>query len=312
MIFPTFKRTWLLNPHLLPGIQNAAEFSFNKFYFFFVEPLRFLFFDKGKFILTACIFFAAYFVRPRVNWLVSFLWLACCVVLFRASVYLPPESFFLFVLLFVISSFILLAHKDMRVAPFVFFLSTVYLLSISFFAIRVAPLPRYWLLYQPFYFLIAAASLLQVCRKRQPVAYGLAFCFIVLSLFGWSGYRKNHVGWQLETNLEYLDQVKTHQAACRFIEENFPESTVLTSWPQVTELTYPYCGYVKKPIKTIELVYYRGDKDEDIDLIYFSPQSYEPQMMQMAMKRFQLEEIRNLSRMERRRSFIGLRNDAVV
>jgi len=71
--------------------------------------------------------------------------------------------------------------------------------------------------------------------------------------------------------LEYLDFIKVHQKAVKYIEVNFPDKQVLTDWPQTMELRYPFEGYVSKPIRTSSIF---EDYDlRKIDLIYFVPQS---------------------------------------
>lgn len=78
--------------------------------------------------------------------------------------------------------------------------------------------------------------------------------------------------------MEYLDLIETHYNATKYIETNFPNSTVLTAWPQSEELREPILGYVNKPIKAIDITELLKNSTLEkeiynIDLIYYYPQS---------------------------------------
>jgi 4-amino-4-deoxy-L-arabinose transferase-like glycosyltransferase len=53
-----------------------------------------------------------------------------------------------------------------------------------------------------------------------------------------------------EDNLSYRDFIVLHQQAVRFIDLHYPQATVLTAWPAVSELNRPELGYTNQPIKT--------------------------------------------------------------
>jgi hypothetical protein len=50
--------------------------------------------------------------------------------------------------------------------------------------------------------------------------------------------------------MQYMDIVFSQQEACQYLEDNFPDKTVLTVWPLEEILQHPYLGYVKTPIAT--------------------------------------------------------------
>jgi len=52
-----------------------------------------------------------------------------------------------------------------------------------------------------------------------------------------------------EDNLTYRDMIIVHQEAAAYIEEHYPDATVLTAWPAAAELFRPELGYVKRSIK---------------------------------------------------------------
>jgi hypothetical protein len=44
-----------------------------------------------------------------------------------------------------------------------------------------------------------------------------------------------------------------HQRAVRFIDQVYPQGTVLTAWPATSELSRPELGYTNRPIKTVAI-----------------------------------------------------------
>ncbi len=56
-----------------------------------------------------------------------------------------------------------------------------------------------------------------------------------------------------EDNLTYRDMIVLHQQAVHFIEQNYPQATVLTAWPATSELARPEIGYTHHPIKTVAI-----------------------------------------------------------
>jgi hypothetical protein len=53
-----------------------------------------------------------------------------------------------------------------------------------------------------------------------------------------------------EDNLTYRDMIVLHQHAIRFIDQHYPQATVLTAWPATSELNRPELGYTNHPVKT--------------------------------------------------------------
>ncbi|NOZ63527.1 MAG: phospholipid carrier-dependent glycosyltransferase [Caldiserica bacterium] len=168
-----------------------------------------------------------------------------------------------------------------------------FIINLSFYSLFTSSLPRYLLPLYPFFFLIFSLSLGKFpalksasphevkFRPRRGYFYlGEKTIFVALIIFfaimGWSGTRQvsgEGSGAKLETNLEYAHMVKSHLSATRYIETEFPEAKILTTWPQVIELSIPEAGYVRNPYQVIYLDNYK--KGMDYDLIYYSPQSHE-------------------------------------
>jgi len=56
-----------------------------------------------------------------------------------------------------------------------------------------------------------------------------------------------------EDNLTYRDMIVLHQHAVRFIDQTYPQATVLTAWPATSELNRPELGYTNHPMKTVAI-----------------------------------------------------------
>jgi 4-amino-4-deoxy-L-arabinose transferase-like glycosyltransferase len=56
-----------------------------------------------------------------------------------------------------------------------------------------------------------------------------------------------------EDNLTYRDMVVLHQRAVRYIDQHYPQATVLTAWPATAELNRPELGYTNHSVKTVAI-----------------------------------------------------------
>jgi len=56
-----------------------------------------------------------------------------------------------------------------------------------------------------------------------------------------------------EDNLTYRDMIVVHQEATAYIEQHYPDATVMTAWPAAEELFRPDMGYVTQRIKVYPL-----------------------------------------------------------
>jgi 4-amino-4-deoxy-L-arabinose transferase-like glycosyltransferase len=158
----------------------------------------------------------------------------------------------------------------------------IILISLLFFSSCTASLRRYILFLYPLFFVPTSAALVNFFddRKISTIVVG---ALLVLFASGWTGDRTDSCGSILENNMEYLDVIQTHQSASRYIEENFPESTVLTDWPMGLELTFPFLGYVENPVKVISrFVGYELDVN-GADIVYYSPQKHAGDMLDVMM-----------------------------
>ncbi len=126
---------------------------------------------------------------------------------------------------------------------------------IFFSIIRDKPLPRYFLVIIPFYVLLgaaAAARLTAALRFKNAWLAVLVLVLAGLSVLNYSG-RRNTDGWRLESNMEYLDMVRLHQTACRYIEDRYRDYDIVTNFPLTRALKNPWYGYVKNPLRVTNL-----------------------------------------------------------
>jgi 4-amino-4-deoxy-L-arabinose transferase-like glycosyltransferase len=118
---------------------------------------------------------------------------------------------------------------------------------LTFSLVGGALLTRYLLPAFPLVIIIGMSTLWRrVSRWEWPAA--VIVIFFVLSLFFDPPYK-----FAPEDNLTYKDFVELHVQAAQFLTEHEHNATVLTAWPAVDELKYPYLGYVSTPLATMSI-----------------------------------------------------------
>ncbi|MFH1402679.1 MAG: glycosyltransferase family 39 protein [Candidatus Altiarchaeota archaeon] len=147
-------------------------------------------------------------------------------------------------------------------------------------------LPRHALPMMPLFFLFTVAG-------ARRVVEGRAFHVMVIALFflyvgSWQGSRSGLGGHMLETNMEYVDMVKTHMETASYLSENHPNARVLTTFPELVELRCRWAHYSNGNMTAgnIRAEYdyeamgfylcgreYPADIEEDYDFILYSPES---------------------------------------
>lgn len=306
---------WLLSNRLYYGSflypLNSTLFSPNIILFFLniFVVLKSLFFDYNVWILTSLLFLSCFsfkLIKKNKN---LFYYLIPSFILFLLLFISPNFSPYLekyfpniinyllilknFSFLFSIILFLfLLSFKkfinfwnNKKLYPFYTIFIFMFLSYILF-----SPFPaRYGLPIYPIIFILFSVSLVKLFKKYS---YLVFLILLVLFFVQWGG-DSNKVGFALENNMEYVDSIKTHQMAVNYLEENFPDSVVLVSYPQSLELKYSYLGYVDKPLNVVSIPPFPGlttknstiylnpskySKEIDlntIDLIYYSEQQFD-------------------------------------
>ena len=124
-------------------------------------------------------------------------------------------------------------------------------------------LPRYLLPVLPMFYILAAASILELARgpRRQFVAATAALGMMVWSLM------TQPLGENGETSLRYLEIVAMHQSAIHRIASDSPAARVVTTWPLTDELTRPVLGYVQQPLHAKTFLAESDLGDADVILV---------------------------------------------
>ncbi|MFC1632487.1 hypothetical protein ACFL2I_08040, partial [Candidatus Omnitrophota bacterium] len=184
-------------------------------------------------------------------------------------------------------------HSKSKKTPDLFLLIWLFIfICLLVFSSYVRFLPRYLLITYPFYYIIGAYCLVEILKRKKIILVGTVVVLIALSTSNWHGQRvieSSGSGGLLESNLEYLDLVKTHRLAARFIEEYYPQSTVLTSWPQCVALEHPEAGYFNTQIDYIYFLDKEVVSDSEFDLVYYSQQSHRAFEMRELMNKLNLQ-----------------------
>lgn len=139
--------------------------------------------------------------------------------------------------------------KDPRVIPFIL----MFVLYFAVFTSLKYSTPRYLLPVYPFLYILSARSISKITKK-----YMVVFLLLVLALFAfsWFGTRSGEPGYRLEDNMEYRDAIIVQKQMDQYIEQNYPESIILTQWPMVTQLRFPMNGFVSKPLRVMDVDHY--------------------------------------------------------
>jgi hypothetical protein len=118
---------------------------------------------------------------------------------------------------------------------------------IAFSILGGALLTRYLLPMYPLIFLVCAATWYRHLRQWWALAALSAVAFL-------AGIWINPpYAFAPEDNLTYRDFIVLHQRAVRFIDQHYPQATVLTAWPATSELNRPELGYTNHPVKTVAI-----------------------------------------------------------
>ncbi len=118
---------------------------------------------------------------------------------------------------------------------------------IAFSVLGGALLTRYLLPMYPLILLVCVATWRRHLRQWWPIAALSAAAFL-------AGIWINPpYAFAPEDNLTYRDMIVVHQRAVHFIDQTYPQATVLTAWPATSELNRPELGYTNHPVKTVAL-----------------------------------------------------------
>lgn len=137
-----------------------------------------------------------------------------------------------------------------------------------FFSIYSAALDRYILPIYPLFYILFSRAIDVLLKGNWRLSFIALLLVSGLFIINWRGHRPD-VGVKLETNMEYLDFVDVHKKATAFIQNRLSDRHILTDWPQIMELRYPFEGYVEKKIKASNSL--EGYDLREIDIVYIVP-----------------------------------------
>ena len=143
-------------------------------------------------------------------------------------------------------------------------------------AVGGAILPRYLL---PVFPPLILAAVMFVSRLLKPVAR--AVCTAAGICFVWAWFLNPPYPFPFEDNLAYADFARLHQQAARFLESLPSQPRILTAWPASDELTRPFLGYVRHPLRVVSVQGFTADdfknaSPEYFDYLYLYSRKWEP------------------------------------
>lgn len=220
-------------PYYQQGLIERA-FSLAKF----AGPLRFFFWDQGRFLVSlfilGCLVFCVFKKDQR-------------------GVFQKKEFFLLiFIIGFSIFTFGVLD-----------FLHRYLVFSLSFF-------------YLLFIFCLNQAFKNRPAAEKITILGALVLISLTVFSLNWDK-RRAFMAWNfppIEENLEYRDLIKVGGQAAGFLERYYPEAEIWTSFPLNYMLGEPFQGYVSKPLKVHGCPDYQPGQSVDLVVFHvFSPTS---------------------------------------
>jgi hypothetical protein len=127
------------------------------------------------------------------------------------------------------------------------FLAVVVTYVVAMALVGGAVLARYMLPVVPLVIIVCVSTLWRRVRLWRGVIAIVVLAFLA-ALFVNPPY-----GFSLEDNLAYRDYIRLHQDAETVLEARYPRARVLTAWPASDELTWPYLGYVTRPMRLLRI-----------------------------------------------------------
>ncbi|MGA2987120.1 MAG: glycosyltransferase family 39 protein [Terriglobia bacterium] len=161
--------------------------------------------------------------------------------------------------------------------PFIFLtagLVAIYLFLLSL--VGGAILPRYLLPVLPLFYLVAAALVMRLPGfPARLILTAAAGCFV------WAWFINPPYPFPFEDNLAYADFILLHEQAAHYLEAQPGQPRILTAWPATNELTEPYLGYVRRPLRVVPVQGFAREEFADVppesfDLLYLYFRKWEP------------------------------------
>lgn len=138
---------------------------------------------------------------------------------------------------------------------------------IAFFAAIRSTVTWYMLFLYPGFFILCCAAISSMGRSSSvclPIIAGLQIILFVTNWYGGAGVSG---GEKIGAHLNYLDLVYAEKQAADFIEHSLADEAVLAVWPHSLALSYPFLGYVARPLDVVRY----GKDYTKADIVLYSP-----------------------------------------
>jgi hypothetical protein len=233
--------------------------------------------------------------------LVFLLWLCLTLILYKdnffffKNIFFPPlDSNHFRIVLFNLKSTLIDNYYFLLTFPSIIYvlvvgykksLDSIEKMLISYVLVYLAfllvsfSLPRYTLVLYPALVIFLIKFLVSISSPDNLNKLTAIVTILLLIAFVSKYETRNNdpCGCNLEDNLNYIRSLDTIVSAARYIDSNYRENTMLTSWPMLAYLTYPYLGYVNKSIKNINFF---DSHEPKYDIIVISSQLADYQRLQ--------------------------------
>tara|TARA_Y100000034_G_C6905799_1_gene420245 strand:- start:1857 stop:3500 length:1644 start_codon:yes stop_codon:yes gene_type:complete len=308
---------------LLPVSTSLIVIEPVKNLFHFVVVLKILLFDDFRWILTTLFFiqFVSFkklkefknILYPLIFSVIAFFiffnvpYLLGRYVVYYANIGNYLELFRNFSLLFAFVVFLIIFTRD-EIKKFLLERNywEIFILMLAFigmYSLIIPTNPKYLLPIFPVFALLTSNAMSRIFKNK---AFIILLLFVLLSAFQFHG-DSDATGFVLENNLEYQDFIEVRQLGASYIESNFADKTILTTFPLTLDLQYPYGKYVREGLDVVTIerhaelasknytLYANPELNEkdikinSIDVYYHSPQEFSNQRVQDIRDQLDLE-----------------------
>ncbi len=269
---------WFFHPEL----KRFRLTSISPIILIFLGVLKKIFFDEFRWILTILIILApltikSFFKRFKYKSTLFYLILSIfllVIIYFIPSLQIESANFptlnnhiqevYNFRFLIAVIFFIFLTTNKLFFEEWnkkeIILFSSIILIYVVYHSMFRTNLARYFVPIFPLLVIIASKSITKIFGNKK---YLVALIIAVLFISVWNLNLPYH--GDLSSNMEYADEVTVESQAIGYIEENYPNSVVLTSgFFSKQGLSSPYSGYTKKSIRNVDIDSIKDDNKFDI------------------------------------------------
>jgi hypothetical protein len=124
-------------------------------------------------------------------------------------------------------------------------------LYVAFLTVSGFLLPRYFVPVEPLFAVLSTTALFRLLPRT--VAAAVCSSIVAVFLLTWYGRFPSRYPPLLDMRPAYMDVVRSHQLAARFLESSYPGKRIAATWPVRDVLANPDFGYVDAPLTTVSL-----------------------------------------------------------